>query len=332
MLAILAILGLGIREFLPYSWGNMQLNSKLSFIQENKLDPNLYFIGSSISNRQIMPTLFDSIIGDPQLESFNLSVDGTMPPHHFYLFDNLIKEDKTIEHVFMELDGFDHMPQRHFKTTSSKFYLSPKWFGFSVLNLALSRTIAIEQKLFMSYKYLRSFFENLFFVGMRYDALKAVFGRSTFSYRVIKRHSDGFMYFNTNYTENKVQLAEKDKILSGTISRFSEAYAKKPHELKTNFVYKTLLKRYLQKANKNGINLHFILSPRSNVLISAEELLDIRNSLPQGKVIDLADPIKYRDLYNTKLRFDADHLNGQGAKLYTTYLAELFLESRTNTN
>ena len=302
----------------------MQLNSKLSFIEDHKLEPNTYFLGSSVSNRQVRPTQFDSIVGDPNIKSFNLSIDGTMPPHHFYLLENLLERDKTIDYIFMELDGFDHMPPKHFLTTFSKFYFTSKWFAWSISNLAFSQTTPWKQKLYMSYKYVRSFMENLFFVSMRFDALKSMLKKNAYSYLVLKKHKDGFMYFNTEFTENEQQSKDKNKLLAETRLEFEQAYSVKPNELKSNFIYKIMLKKYLKLATKHGVQLFYVITPRNCVLISAEELLDIKNSFDNGVVIDLADPQAYKELYNPKLRYDADHLNDEGSKVYTTYFAEVF--------
>ncbi len=313
-----------VSSYLPFAWGSMQLRSKLNFIKENSLDPNSYFIGSSISNRQVRPTQFDSIVGIPRLNSFNLSVDGTMPPHHFYLLENLLERDTTIDYIFMELDGFDHMPPKHFLTTFSKFYFTPKWFAWSISNLVFSQTIPWKQKLYMSYKYGRSFLENLFFVSMRFDAFKSVLKKNVYSYRVLDKYKDGFMYFNTEYTENKQQSKDKNKLLKETRLEFEQAYSMKSNALKSNFIYKAMLKKYLKLANKHGVQLFYIITPRNCVLISAEELLDIKNSFGDDVVIDLADPQAYKELYNPMLRYDADHLNNEGSIIYTTCFAEVF--------
>jgi len=324
LLVLLSLVGSAFRALLPFAWGSKQLNSKLGYIAEEQLDPNVYFLGSSVSNRQIMPTSFDALVGDAELKSFNLSIDGTMPPHHFYLLEELMECDKTIDHIFMELDGFDHMPPRHFMTTFSKFYFSPRWYGWSMANLIFSNTIRFKQKLFMSYKYTRSFFENLFFVSMRYDALKSLSRKSSFSYKVLKRYKDGFMFFGTKFTENEVQSRDKQKILDETIETFNTAYKKLPERLESNFIYKYLLRKYLKKAAAKGIQLYYIISPRQSVLLSAEELLDIKYSLPADRVIDLADPEAYPQLYKSEWRYDADHLNEAGARNYTKLLAEQF--------
>lgn len=329
LLTFLSLFGYGLRRFLPFSWGSMQLNSKLTFIDKNQLDPNTYFLGSSVTNRQVRPTLFDSLVND-NLSSFNLSVDGTMPPHHFYLLENLLERDKTIDYIFMELDGFDHMPPRHFMTTFSKFYFTPKWFAWSMTNLALSKTIPWKQKLYMTYKYGRSFLENLFFVSMRFDALKSVLKKNAYSYRVLDRHKDGFMYFNTEFTENEQQSRDKDKLLSETKAEFEEAYLSSPDKLKSNFVYKSMLQKYLKMTSKLGIQLFYVITPRNCVLLSAEELLDIKNSFGDDVVIDLAEPKAFPELYTPNLRYDADHLNDKGSKVYTTYLAEVFNKLKSN--
>jgi len=328
LLVLLSVISTGIRVFLPFSWGSLQLNSKLKFIEEKNLDPNVYFLGSSVTNRQVRPTQFDSIIADDSLSSFNLSVDGTMPPHHFFLLEELLDSDKTVDYVFMELDGFDHMPPRHFLTTFSKFYFTPRWFCWSMSNLLFSKSIPFNQKLYMSYKYCRSFVENVFFIGMRYDALKSLLKKNAFSYRVLDKHKDGFMYFNTMFTENEIQSREKNKILNQTKQEFKAAYALSPLELKSNFVYKALLKKYLHRAREKGIKLHYVITPRNSVLISAEELIDIKNSFPDDIIMDMADPSVFGDLYDPTLRYDADHLNDKGSILYTAYLSQKFLDSK----
>lgn len=312
---------------LPFAWGSPQLISKLAFIDENQLDPNIYFLGSSITNRQLMPAVFDSAVGQGH-NTFNLAVDGTMPPHHFYLLENLIKIDSTIDYIFMELDGFDYMDPKHYLTTFSKYYFSPRWYFWSMTNLAMSPSITYRQKLGMALRYSRSVVEHVLKVGMRFDILKYMTQGNVYSFKALKRHKNGFMYFKTDFAESTAQLESKDKILTKTKSDFLSAHKKVKNgdALQSNAIYKYLLRQSQKKCDKLGIKLYYTINPRHSVLLSAEELLDIKSSFPEGRVIDVTDPQKYGALYDPMLRYDGDHLNGKGARLYSKLLAGLFQE------
>ena len=60
-----------------------------------------------------------------------------------------------------------------------------------------------EQKLGLLKKYSISFFQKLFFIGMRPDVAKLITDANTYNGKLLEKYGDGFIPFKTNKTKKR---------------------------------------------------------------------------------------------------------------------------------
>jgi hypothetical protein len=114
-----------------------------------------------------------------------------------------------------------------------------------------------------------------------------------------------------------------------------------PQELERQARLRTHLNRYLRRVNELRTSepdypdedrrmLSLIVDEcRSHgvtpIVISAPVLWNSRIDV-NAPVFDFRDPDRYPELYDLAFRFDEEHLNAQGAQLYTSLVAKRFIE------
>ncbi len=323
---ILMVIGeLGWKSMnLPYYWGNIQLNTKLEYLKEKKIDPQNYFIGSSITFRQVIPTIFDSLVHHDIGYSFNLGCDGTFAPQTTYLLEHLIEEDTTINYLFLELNGYDYFAQ-NFRTTRSKYYLSIQ-HSQKIFQYIFVSSISFANKLGITGMYLYSYLEKLTALGMRKDYLKEIHEKNTFKGEVLMgKHKDGHYAFNKSVTPNKLERARIASALKKLKDDFLTAYqAKGKKELPFNSALAAQLWAYIALAKEKNIHLIYILNPVECVFDKPEEMLGLFENLPIEHRIDLANPLENPALYLEDNRWDAGHLNTAGSIIFSQKLTESF--------
>jgi len=309
---------------LPYHWGNNQVHAKLNHIAEKDIDPDIYFLGSSVTNRQIMPNVFDSLLHHRH-HSYNLGSDGTLPPQSLYLFESLIKQDSSISTVFIELNNLDHFG-RNLLRTKKKYYLHPGHL-WTFAKYVIGTDISLFHKLGIFGLYGYSYLENILWIGMRTDLLKYYSNPSAISYSLIGENEDGHIPMPGEKTKSKEMLDR----LPEYMRRISEDYKKAINDLKTNdFSYnkqsKIYFEKYIKLAQQHGIHLIYILNPIEFAFEDAEHMVGLMQMLPSKNKIDLANPYLYPEFWALENRWDEGHLNEKGSLLFTIALAQKFQE------
>ncbi len=307
---------------LPHYWGNIHLNTKIEYLKEKNIQPNTYFIGSSITFRQVMPLLFDSI-AQVKTQSFNLGADGAFPPQTYLLLDHLMEENDSIKYLFVELSGYDYFAQ-NFRTTRSKYYLTLPHLS-SFYQYIFASSVPLGTKIGISGMYLYSYIEKLLGLGMRKEYVKEITEKNTnIALGVVGRNNTGFYPLGekTSNIHEKNRLPDFLKILE---KDFSKAYEStkigKPYY---NKVFKKQLDHYIALAKTKDIQLIYILNPVKGVFDSPSDIVALFQELPEINKIDLADPSKHPELYLLKYRWDKEHLNTAGSVIYSKKLAESF--------
>lgn len=312
---------------LPYYWGNDLLNTKIQFLTENDLDPKNYFIGSSVTYRQTMPSVFDSLANHPKHATFNLAADGAMPPQTFYVFDHLIEQDTSIDYIFFELNSYDDLNDRMFHSTRSKYYYQTEHLLSSWKYLTYS-SLKIPHKIWMSLKYTATYFEKLFKIGMRQDYLKYTTNSNVVNMTIVGEEKDGFAPFPNTVTRNERMKARLPDYIEKQRKNFTTVYQNMENlnSFKYNKELSNRIIHQIQKANKKNIKIIYILNPVANAFDNATEIVALLYSLPPTNRIDLANPLKYPEFYQIENRWDEGHLNASGAKIFSEKLGIAFNE------
>ena len=326
VLILLSILGNSLIG-LPYYWGNDQLAEKNLYLAAQTMQPQAYFIGSSIIYHGIDPTTFSDFTNKPTNYAFNLGIDGAQPPKTFYILEALLEKKDPIDYIFFEMGSFDQMAEHHFQTTRSKYYyslnhlwLSIKYFYHS--NYLEKTELRITHKLGLIARNGVTFLESMFKIGMRKEMIRALTNRIPNTQATVNKHYGYYPLF----AQEKKDKADIDKLnhqLKITKSNFVAAYAEQPTQAEYNPVLQEKFMELIHKAKAKNIRLVYLLTPFECAFDSAPEMLTLFQSLPAANRIDLADPNKYPAFYDIANRWDIGHFNDTGAKLYTQKLSEL---------
>ncbi len=312
---------------LPYTWGSIQLNTKIQFLKDKKITPKAYFIGSSNTLRQVIPNLFNKLVERDSTYAFNLGVDGALPPKTFHILENLIQEQPNIEYIFLEVNGFEYLPEHYFIPTRRKYYykLPELWKSYRYI---WSGSSSLKVKLGMTIKYLIAYAENAFKIGMRTDFIKFIHGENVFDYSFVGKNGDGYYPLEGMHTTTERMKKRLPTYLQNLNNDFTKVY----QHLETidNVVYndylRTLLLEQLALAKSRGVEIIFLLNPIKPEFHEVADIVALFYSLPASNRIDLANPINYPEFYQLENRWDEGHLNDAGAKIYTRKLAAAFRE------
>ncbi|MCB0458303.1 MAG: hypothetical protein KDC91_11215, partial [Flavobacteriaceae bacterium] len=77
----------------------------------------------------------------------------------------------------------------------------------------------------------------------------------------------------------------------------------------------------IERSEKQGIQLVFILSPRN----IDTETYKVSTQIPQEHFLDLSSASRFPELYSLENSFDLGHLNDQGTAFYTKLLVEEYV-------
>jgi len=312
---------------LPYNWGNIQLNTKVQYLKEKKVDPKAYFVGSSNTLRHVIPHSFNQLIGKDSSYAFNFGVDGVLPPKSFHVFDNLLKQDETIDYIFLEINGFDYLPEHYFIPTRRKYYykIQDLWMSYRYL---FAGNFRLKVKLGMTVKYMIAYLENALKIGMRTDFIKFLHGKNAFGYVFLGKNKDGYYPLPGKHIKDEKIKNGLPAYMTQLTNDFTNVYnnIENIDNVKYNTYLRKVLLHQLDKAKERNIQLFFLLNPTKCEFHEVADIVALFHSLPAANRIDLANPLKYPELYKVENRWDEGHLNNQGAKIYTKKLADAFNE------
>jgi hypothetical protein len=285
------------------------------YIKSNELKENdNVFIGSSATYRHLNPILFDSLLNKPN-STYNLAFSGFFPFRSLD-FAQLIGEHKTIKPInfFIEL--------RELPSVYKNFEADPILNSMSLEKYIIAMDFFRHQDLTISQKVIYYFGPYTLGIFMKYinlgyfsKPLKSSFAAQPFD------KARGFFPFDyetgKDYQIMKNQFLKSPKVQHDT--NIDSAKFKIFFKQNKDDKY---LKYILSMANDlkmEGNKVIFFIPPRhGNPLVKCYEKVLQKNGFP---VIDLADEIKYPELYKDEYSFDNTHLNLKGALFFTKYFA-----------
>jgi len=303
--------------FTDYSWGNEQFQIKRNWLLRHKDKYNTLFIGSSLTRRHVIPTKFDSLAAGG-IHSFNLGIGLLSNPESYYLARKLLENDSIkMSFVFMELHEVLKFKNDWYTMKRFYYWMDSDMYRFvtcSVLESGLSREEPEELR-----KYTLHRLEYILNTGMTADYLKSQVERDT-----ARNPIDFEGYCPMKYMSEEDINKYEEKISERGI-KWAETYKKGACGKKPNRPELQMALKMIKLFDDHGIHLVFILNPRQNVDKLSEKLA-LFDSLPSENKIDLADPVKYPELFKLENAADLVHYNPKGAAIFTTCLAEAFNE------
>ena len=319
---IFCLIGLKVTNWLlPYHWGALGFGYKIRHIEKEQLQPDIYFVGPSTVMRHIMPSEFDKNIGN-RYSSFNLSADGSYPQHDIHIFDNFIKKNRgKIKYAFFEMNSLDKYGDMCFHTTYSKYHTSLKTLIYGLQYVNFATVVSDEEKKKTMKRYLVSYLEKFFNIGMRKEFSKYMKERKKIPKFMIGKKLDGFLPVPNN-KKNKSMLQSQ---LTKTVAEKKTAMENQ----NTNDYNPALLEIYsknISDLKKKGIHAIYIMPPKKPQFDTELQMLNTFEHLPEGHKIDLSNPHTFPHFYTKEARFDFSHLNVEVAREYTIALAQAFAE------
>lgn len=340
LIVCIAILSIVVDALLPYGWADIVQYTKIKNYKNNKDDYNALFFGGSLEYRHIMPSIIDPIVEKDNIKfkSYNFGVDGHNIIQELADIDGImkIKNDK-IKYIFISMSSEPYFFAENKNTSKWLAWVNLK-STYDALTIMPEAGRSLWERARFSMLYVRSYFMNLFKVGMLPDALAFALTTDTLHSAYIGKDKDGFF----SYDEERAYLAQfnkgldapliesraslvndkahRDSLLKANTEQFEQfRTADKPNQFQVNMLY-----RFMKKYNKQGIDVYFILPPRARTTYSY--LLPIFNALPESRRIEIADPRQYPAFYKFENGYNFHHLNLKGAKIYSEILGNKISE------
>jgi hypothetical protein len=128
-----AIAYIVLNSFLDPYYGNPHYAKKYEYISENESKYNTIVFGSSLTYRQFIPKLFDSLMVDHSLSTFNMAIPAIRTPEIYYLYDKFLDEidPGAFNYVILELKPLYLIDEVNINTQRNNYWLNLKFLIFA---------------------------------------------------------------------------------------------------------------------------------------------------------------------------------------------------------
>ena len=327
-LLILGVVRFCIGWFIPYHTGGRHVSEKIRYIEDNSEKVDIIFLGSSRIRRGVIPNLFDSITNGFTKRagiSYNLGNPASAVGENLYLLRNYAGSDagKHLKTVMIEWVGAYLPTPVRYGTERARYWMDAQSLAEQVALMKSHpglTTAVMQEKI--QYAFGAFLHRNL---GLR--RVSNVW-MDTFKSDISEEVTKGY---HRVYDRHALHISKKESPTTGIRvygpkqAQSAVTNARKIHAMEHLVIPSEdvrLWGRLINKYKQQGIRLVIMIPPGP---VNERQLALIRR-LPKGHYIDLSDPDQYPELYNPDLFYDFVHLNHDGAKLLTQYLAEAYLK------
>lgn len=340
LLILFALNSLVHRYFLPFGWGDNVLYVKFDHYEKNKAGFNTVFLGGSLVYRHVDPHLLDSLAGANGLElsSYNLGVDGNGFIKTNMELDRILEDPSPdLEYIFTSLSNSSIFLRLNLHTR--KFVT---WWRFKDMVYAIRLTwklpMTFKRKVKFSWFYVVTYLENRLNFGHLTDAVQFHVKKIGYDDSYLGRRMDGFYPYDHQAGRQLMSQAWEDTLMKQSRQAYLTDSVKRQNMLNANIrafretdpdgpALQMMVDTYLdmiRRCEEKGIKLIVLMPPR--IRESYSVFIPIYNALPEANRINLASPLDYPEFYEVQNSYNFHHLDINGAKLYTTALAEEFLK------
>lgn len=312
---ILVLLLFEAQKFLVNSstspfWGNHKLFNKVEFLLESEEHYDLILFGSSLTHRQLIPSIFEKELG---LNTYNLGTPAMRNPETYYALEYFLKElpkEKQPKYMLLELQEVSYIDPRNAASEQGKYFVDGERFLTGMKKYG-SRS---PRK---SYIYFTNFLKNEFKIGLiRMQLLADQENEENFeSYREELGRFSGFYPFDLE--KEKGHIERKDIFLEDP-SELKKTLKEVRTDVKNAPIQSAdvqIAKRMIELCRSRGIEPVLILPARK----TGNGTLTRLNDIPS---INLSDPDKYPQFYTIESSWDVSHLNYQSALEYSKIVCE----------
>ena len=318
--------------FLDPYYGNDLYSMKYQYFINHKKNFNTIIFGSSRLYRHINPAVLDDLLSDYHTSTFNLAAPAIFNPEIYFLFEKLIETIKSnsLKYAIVELQPLLDIERKNLNTIRNFYWLNLDYLNFAV-RYAFDSDYSILRKCELSGKYLLSYFCKIvnYIYGYKRLALEKL---NTKQSLLMGINNDGFYSLddqmediggNNGYRQRLMRFINDTSVLYERLNIANKAFTNRQNNRFVNDVHLEKLLDLIEKSKRKGIHLILIIPPRLN---DYNELLAIRDKIPEQHFIELANPEKFPGLYRVNFSFDHGHLNKRGADALTNYFAEQLID------
>ncbi len=319
LLAIICLLQVAIQVSLPYYYGSQLYWKKIALFKTGT-DYNAVCFGSSRLFRQVDPERLNDSMSDIRL--FNFGVPGAFNPESYFLYENFIDDIDSgqVKLAVLELQDLDTLTENNVKTVRSSYWNRDLGYALDYINDdsfdSLKQRKALRQ-------YITGYLHGL----INFSKISAF---RHFRGMQMPKGKDGFHSLDSRMANSKSQgLVKKTLVLQDSIAVKEHitvaAFPKGSSEvLKANKIHREMLNHLIDKSEKKGIELYFVIPPK---LTEYQAVRAIEKLMPD-RVINLGSSYEYPEFYRVENSFDIEHLNDRGTRMFTDALASRLIELR----
>jgi len=299
-----------VRLLLPDYLGNEQFLRKMHYYDKASDNINTVFIGNSLINRHVIPSVFDAHTDVPTY-SYNIAADATNMMERSYLIEHFL-EEYDVDRVFMLVNHSLEIREPNLHTLRLVYYHDWKRLRFS-LKYADNNVQQIKY-------HLMSFMENQFSM-FRLRALA--------NYKQTIKTTPPHMIRTRGFLAMDEEDHKKRPQAPGYAKRNKEKSLKTLKKAKrikdyTNYELTTRDLAIIEECNRlkklveaKGTELYFVFLPNSPGNYTYN--LDNKVYLGNGN--------EFPEFYEFEYHFNRGHLNREGAKIFSSRLAQAFNET-----
>lgn len=309
---------------------------KMTALEMQLTEINTLFLGSSMTNGDIDPHLYDSLMANynQQTKSFNLGLHGLNLLESQYILEKLLTmQFANLKTVFLEVNDYLlFLNSANHRSTRIINYHDLKR-TFIVCQAIWQTSYPIGLKLRLSRDRLNLFAKHILRTGelkhiyQSYSLQQKIFPDTLKNYNGYaegggrnNRFQNRNQFFRTHEGQQDYQVR-----LNGTHKQMLKS---QKHYRQTQLAAIQILSNIISLCRSRGVNIVLI-----NLPANGEKKFIIKNlELKQidCPLIEMNVPAEYPELFAPENRFDHNHLNDAGAILATKIIAELSIHHLNN--
>lgn len=300
-----------------------EVTPKLDYLKAHLGDFDTVFIGSSRIYHGVSPRIFDATMSTSgsATHSFNLAINGMMPPESLQMARTLIAlHPPNLRRLFLEVSSTRDVPELKTLTVRDIY-----WQDIEALKYGIRRAPLDYRKLQGKYKWPKAwddvtisallFARNQFNIGRLIPTPDfATVPQERMGDSTLGPDRDGFL--PELHPLTPPQRAKLEKGIQDVLNGTAKSRPRDPLNTAGYISIRNLLE-------KHGIQLVLITAPVTTRDFNAKQ------DAPAGeKVLAFDDPARFPELFTPEHRFDYDHLNGDGALIFSKELAAAYLAGK----
>lgn len=298
-----------------------EVTPKLDYLKAHLGDFDTVFIGSSRIYHGVSPRVFDAAMaarGKPT-RSFNLAIDGMMPPESLHMARTLLElRPPSLRRLFLEVSTLHDMPEINSLTVRNVY-----WQDLSSLAYGFRRAPVDYHNREGKYRWpaaredmaaaLVLFARNQFNIGRMIPAPDPAVQPQDPA-RALGPDMDGFL--PELHPLTPAARAKLEQALAAVLNGTAKPHPKDPLNTEGFIRIRDLLESH-------GVELVLMAAP-----VTTRDFHAKQDAPPGPRLLAFDDPARFPELYTPEHRFDYDHLNGEGALIFSRELAQAYLAEK----